>query len=218
MSIASYTESFIWASQEKLKTMATNLDNRRFADDPTLTIEHIEDLAEDVGQTLDFLQSAAIGLKDMVKMTVDRIGSQVLVRRDTWLNVFPKTLPRAERLELRHADLNGKYLFGTKLVDKAKEVVSSQVRDKVNNKFLKATLPTVQTAGQSGGKKNDNRNDKQDSFRGKKNTSKQNRGEKMWARESEAPKFEFRNQGGPRGRGNRGGGSRGRGSKGKSTY
>ena len=217
MSIASYTENFIWASQERLRNMFEKLDSRRYANDPTLKLKQIENLAQDVTQTLDFLQSAAIGLKDMVKMTVDRIGSQVLVRRDTWLNVFPKCLPKAERLQLRHADLNGKHLFGEELVDKAKEAVSKQMRDKVNNKFLTTAMPHAQSTSQTSGKKNDGREDKHGSFRGKKTGGKQ-KNDKLWARENEVPKYEFKGQGGSRGRGNRGGGSRGRGTRGKQGY
>ena len=43
MSVASYTESFLWAGQERLKQVVSNLDNRRFSEDPTLSLEHIED-------------------------------------------------------------------------------------------------------------------------------------------------------------------------------
>ena len=74
--MASYTESFLWASQEKLKQMVVNLDNRRYSDNPTLSLEHIEDMAGTITESLEFLQSAVVGLKDMVKMTVDRIGEK----------------------------------------------------------------------------------------------------------------------------------------------
>jgi hypothetical protein len=78
----------------------------------------------------------------MVKMTVDRIGSQVLVRRDTWLTAVNKSVPRTEKLKLREADLNGKFLFGADLVEKAKSSVADEVRDKVHEKFLKTSLTT----------------------------------------------------------------------------
>ena len=216
MSVASYTESFLWAGQEKLREIIGKLDNRRYTKDQTMSWAHIENCIGDVAETLDFLQSAAIGLKDIVKMTVDRIGSQVLVRRDTWLGAFPKTLPRAERLELRQASLNGEFLFGNELVEKANEVVSNQVRDQVNNRFLKVAMPSAGGQQNAGPKKTENREEKGGSnFRGKKN-GKSHKNDKLWARETDTPRVEYR-QNFNRGRGNRGGGggNRGRGARGR---
>jgi hypothetical protein len=88
LSVASYTDSFLWSVKSMLTNMRDNLDSRRFCEDPTLTLDHIMELRDQTTEALQFLQSAARGIQDMTKLTVGRIGSQVLSRRDNCCNAL----------------------------------------------------------------------------------------------------------------------------------
>ena len=215
VSVASYSEFFLGATKTILKGMTENLDSRRFAEDPTLTWEHIMDLKVDLEESLEFLNSAAIGLKDMVKMAVDRIGGQVLARRDNWLRAMPRQLPTAMKVKFRNADLNGQRLFPRGLVDEAVASVREARQDMCQERYLQADSAKrnyskpQEKSRQTPARKTENNKGKDD-FRGQeyqrgRSSYPRNRGGRgLWGRQGDNPRREFSRPPRARGRGGQG--------------
>jgi hypothetical protein len=147
LSVAAYTDSFLWAVKSLLAGLRDKLESRRYCEDPSMSLEQIMDVKDDATEALQFLQSAARGVQDMMKMTVDRIGSQVLSRRDSWCNAMTSELPVAEKLKLRQEPMTGKMLFGTSAVARAKKSLKEEKDDLVQNKILESVAAV--TGGKS---------------------------------------------------------------------
>jgi hypothetical protein len=134
--VTSYVDHFLWAGMKNLKVMKRKLNSRLMEDDPTLALDHMADLYQHVKEGLSFLDSAAKGVNDLIRMTIGRIGDQVLVRRDNWFNSFNPEVSRAVRMEMRQANLNSDGLFGHEVVSKADSQTKALKVDDVQDKFL----------------------------------------------------------------------------------
>jgi hypothetical protein len=223
LSVASYTDSFLWAGKTKIKELREKLDSRRFVENSSLDKDQLADLDFDAEEAMDCLQSAAKGLQDLMKMTVDRLGSQALVRRDAWLGHFNDALPKAQKLELRRLDISGKYLFGMEEVEKAKLSVKAEKTDLMQDKLLKSQLSVRSSdkksssapssskgSGYSQGSRSSQSFRPQSGQRGNRGGARGSSGQDLWRRQSDTPRFDYNR----RGRGDRGNRGSFRGSRG----
>lgn len=230
LNVASYVDHFMWGVQKHLKVMKRKLGSRRYEEDPTLAFEQIEDLYWQVSESLGFLDSAARGLNDLIKMAVSRIGNQMLVRRDNWFSQFTSSPGRSVYLSLRGAGLNEDGLFGSELMEKAIKSMKEDKHDDVQDAFLTGGAPSgsgFQGRGRARGRGRPFRG------RGRGSVNRgysrggprgRGRGNGLWnynARSSQPPKRTFQNRRGdfrgsrgrgfPRGRGFGRGGQTGQG-------
>ena len=137
LNVCSYVDNFLWGVMKHLKVMKRKLKSRQYEEEPSLSIEHIEDLYWQVGESLNFLDSAAKGLNDLIKMTINRIGSQVLIRRDNWFNNFTTVPSSFVTSSLRQSDLNNDGLFGEALLLSLLKDVKDDKQDDVQDAFLR---------------------------------------------------------------------------------
>jgi hypothetical protein len=139
LSVASHLDHFLWAGKTRVKELKEKLEVHD-QPDSTISFQEIEDLWNDADQAVDFLQSAAKGLQDLVKATVNRVCWQVTVRRDSWLERMDSSLPKAEKRKLRALDCNSKLLFNQDDLEAAKKQLKSEKEEKVQNKFLESEV------------------------------------------------------------------------------
>ena len=129
-------DMFLWASKKMMKDMMEKLDATCYDDNPHLDFERIQDLYEGMEEATEFLNSGAIGLKDMVKGTVASIGSLVLARRSAFIERMERGLSQQIKLNLWKRDINNTTLFGEEKLDDAKKMLREDKSDKVQTQFL----------------------------------------------------------------------------------
>ena len=136
LSEASYVDMFLWASKKMMKDMMEKLDAACCDDNPHLDFERIQDLYEGMEEATEFLNSGAIGLKDMVKGTVANVGSLVLARRYAFIERMERGLSQQMKLNLWKGDINKTTLFGEEKLEEAKKMLREDKSDKVQMQFL----------------------------------------------------------------------------------
>ena len=136
LSVASYVDMFLWASKKMMKDMMEKLDAACYDDSPHLDFERIQDLYEGMEEATEFLNSGAIGLKDMVKGTVTNIGSLVIARRYAFIERMERGLSQQMKLNLWKGDINKPALFGEEKLEEVKKMITDNKSDKVQTQFL----------------------------------------------------------------------------------
>ena len=176
LSVGSYTDTFLWAGKRKLQNISKKLNAQlKNEEEPVLEKEQMENLHKDAKEALGYLGSAAKGLNDIIKMTVDRVCTLGLMRRDSWFQAFDQSLGRPERLKLRQAELNGNFLFGEDMVQEAIKSVKEDMSDRVKEVILKSAAEKKSSGGFKGSGNN---------FRSQEQSSSQNKsknkGKGLW--------------------------------------
>ena len=83
-----------------MKDMVEKLDAACYDDKLSLDFERIQVLYEGMDETTEFLNSGAIGLRDMVKGTVANIGRFVLARRQAFIERMGDGLSQQMKLSV----------------------------------------------------------------------------------------------------------------------
>jgi hypothetical protein len=136
LNVLSYTDCFLWGVTKHLRVMKRKLGSRRYEEDPTLSLEQVEDLYWQTVESLGFLESAAKGLNDLIKMTISRIGLNTLLRRDNWIAHFTTTPSASGKNALRRAPFNGDGLFSSEVLEKVLDTVKADKHDDVQDAIL----------------------------------------------------------------------------------
>lgn len=206
LSIASYVDMFMWATKENVKETLKNLDTARYMDEPKLNFEEIQDVHENLEETLEFIQSAARGVQDMVQFTIFNIGATELWRKDSYIDKMVRELPIEIKNKLRQNGCNEDYLFDEGTLKEAKNVLSEEKREKVQEKYLATG--------------NERRSERDDSYRGSYRGRGRGRGRGRpgtWNKQSDFPKHDFRKTRGGKQNNYRGGNSGNSGNTGNSV-
>ena len=192
LGMASYSDTFLWATKETIKEAMKKLDTTRYQEVPSMNLEQIQDLHENLETSLELLQSSARGLQDVIKGTVNNIGNLVLCRRDAFLEGMLMQVPQEMKSMMRQNSINADLLFDTDVVERAKKLVTEEKKEKVlfggereeHRAFRGNTRGGPTQRGGRGG-------------RGRANAN-------LWTKKEETPKHNFRGRGRGRGGSNRG--------------
>lgn len=179
LSIGSYTDTFLWATKENLKQILNKLDCTRYQKTPSMNMEQIQDLHENMEMSLELLQSSARGLQDLIKGTVYNVGLLLLSRRDAYTDGMISLVSQATKNKLRQESLNTRYLFEGNTLEVAKRSATEEKKDKVHEQML------------YGEKKSQRGGHTPRGGRGGRGRGREN----LWKRENDAPKFSFRGRG-----------------------
>ena len=190
LSITSYVDTFLWATKEKVKETMKKLDSTRYQEEPSMNFEQIQDLYEELEMCLEFMQSTARGVQDIVKSAVNGIGFFTLARRDAYIWGMSKILGKDTKIKMRQGGINDSMLFGEEKLKEARKKVVEDKRDLMQDKFLGTA---TSKEGNSYGSGNNNYSSRGNNFRGNRGRGRgYGRGENLWNKTEGEAKRVFR--------------------------
>ena len=139
LSVANYTDHFLLGIKNRCIQARDRLEAKmKEGTSAVLDYEGIQETWNDTMDMLEFVKSTSLGISDMVKGNIDRITSQVVSRRDAYLEQFPSTLPMSQKKKLRVESVNNKHLFSEQGLGEAKDQLKVVKQDKLQDRFLEA--------------------------------------------------------------------------------
>ena len=198
LNVACYTDSFLWSAKRMVEKMRARLSSKRFVKEPTLDIEDIRELFALTDEAMDFMSSAAKGIQDYSKMTMDEVAMLVTWRRDSYISSMSKELPEEQKILLRQQDMMGKTLFGKTALEEATVAVERTRQARTNEQVKRAC--STRNEDNSSNKASRGNDGQRGSFRGKGRNER-------WKQDSDTPFHSFNKKS----RCSRGSSNRGRG-------
>ena len=129
LALLNYSAQFTKAITIRLNSIMKDLKSSEPLDIPKVW----NDVA-DVSEIAESIQKCMV---DGAQMTLNRVGSQILLRKDAWIGVFSSHLPAAEKLRLRGGpSLNTHRLFSEEALSRAEETLHRIKGDKVHDELL----------------------------------------------------------------------------------
>jgi hypothetical protein len=129
--IASHSHWFVKASVAGLSDLQDHLHS-----DPPDSFEKLQDVWNKVEDMKELLQSAGKGIEDLAKLTVGTCNDLLLVRRDSWLENFNKSLSTDLLQKLRSSDLQQAQLFDEALVQESLVQAEKKQSDQRQNRLI----------------------------------------------------------------------------------
>lgn len=196
VNVGCYTDAFLWSASKMMKQVRKKLKAKQYEKKPVLNVSGIKDIYRHTEEAIMFMQSAARGLQDLSRMTMDEVGCLVTLRRDNWIDAMTRDLPNEQKFALRQLDMSGNTLFGQEALERASRAVERARQDDTNLEMKRAI-------------KEDSRKDRnqKSNFRGERDDSK---GKKY---QEKVPYHSFSNRRQKK-EGGRGGGNSNRGNRG----
>ena len=126
LSILNTVEHFMLGSRAILKNVMDRLQRT------DLSEQDVEELWDEVGQATDILDSTGKGIHDVTKQVVDKLGAEVLVRRDAWVGGMSGLLTEEEKLKFRSEPFwHTRELLSKERVEEACKVIERKAATKV---------------------------------------------------------------------------------------
>ena len=175
MSILSHLDWFLAASKTELRKQTEALTCKEGMDMEKLSIElkdfgpgerngvvawaqqtkddmdrEDQDIWNSLHNVVGLIESAGRCTQDAAVALIDSLGCSTLARRDSWLEKFPKLLPKETLLSLRGANINEEKLFNEEDVKSAIQVLESRKASQVQDHFLARPTKTQEKKNYEG--------------------------------------------------------------------
>ena len=204
LNVECYTDNFLWSAKQMMLKIQSRLKEKQYEKEPRLALNGIKEIYGLTEEALLFMKSAARGLQDLSKMTMDEVATIVTVRRDNWIEAMSYDLPTAQKLALRQGKLMEKTLFGKDALETATIAVERARQDKTNQE-VKRAVSTNANEGQKGRGQRRTHSDDREEQGGKKQKGNQEKTPyHSFGSSNNKSRGNQRGQRGQRGRGRRG--------------
>ena len=141
LAILNYNEHFVVGARSILTEVMEKLRSSDWSD------KDQEATWDTVGQAKDILESAGKSIHDLAKLSVDRLGAEVSVRRDAWIGSMTDHLSAEDKDGLRCTKFWGSSeLFSKGKIQELMALAEAKKTSKVQNVLLEKAKPPAQSS------------------------------------------------------------------------